>query len=151
MTANRTGAKPIEVAVRRHSLKYEPPDTIVVVLHGSVDEDDAAVISKHMVDWSDGAPCLLVIVDIRQLSSMSQQARKVGASMGYRLPPRATAVVGGSFAVRMLMDLVLRASELLGTKKRFTKHCPDEAAARAWVAEMRPLLLATAGDGKGAR
>ena len=151
MTANRTDAKPIEVAVGKHSLRYEPPDTIVVVLQGSVDEEDAVVISKQAVDWSEGAPCLLVIVDVRQLSSMSQQARKVGASMGYRLPPRATAVVGGSFAVRMLMDLVLRASELLGTKKRFTKHCPDEAAARAWVAEMRPLLLATAGDGKGAR
>ncbi len=38
-----------------------------------------------------------------------------------------------------------RASALRGSKNRLVKHSPNEAAARAWLDEMRPKLSGETG------
>lgn len=124
-----------------HSLTHEPPDTVVFGVRGAVDGVLASQIIDQTVEWSHDKPYLLFLMNVDQLSSFSPEGRKIFTSNGHRLPPRIFASFGGSFATKVQLDLMERASWLLGSRNRYIKHCPDERSARAWAAEMRQVLL----------
>lgn len=127
-----------------NSVTFEPPDTMYIVTEGVVDGTIARYLLEQIVTWSQSKPCVLLVVNVKNLSSFSGEARKILTSNGHRLPPRVLAMFGGSFATQVLLDLLDRASSLLGSKNRFARHWPDERSARAWATEMRPVLLAHA-------
>lgn len=124
------------------SITYEPPDTLYVVASGHVDGAIANRLIEQLVEWSSNKPYVLLVVNVGGFLSFSTEARKILASNGHRLPPRVLALFGGSFATRVVLDLLDRASWLLGSRNRLAKHWPDEKSARAWANEMR-LVLAT--------
>jgi hypothetical protein len=126
----------------RHSVTHESPDTMLIVARGAVDGAGASQVIEQLVEWSHGSPYMLYLMDVVQLSSFSSDARRIFISNGHRLPPRVLSLFGGSFATRVIMDLMDRASWLLGSRNRYTKHWPDEQRARAWAAEMREVFLA---------
>lgn len=121
---------------------FEPPDTMFVVMSGVVDGAIASQMIEELVAWSRDKPYVLLVVNVVGLSSFSRDARKILTTNGHRLPPRALSLFGGSFTTQVLLDLMDRASWLLGSKNRRAKHWPDEKSARAWAAEMRSLFLA---------
>jgi hypothetical protein len=141
----QSSVQPIKLAIGPHQLTYEPPDTVYWVGVGVLSGDQASTIMDQIVDWGRNQPYLLVVINVMQVSSFSTEARKVLTSNGHRLPPRVLSFFGGSFATHVLLDLMDRASSLLGSKNRVAKHWPDEKSARAWAAEMRPVLLARGG------
>ncbi|MBK9262055.1 MAG: hypothetical protein IPM54_19905 [Polyangiaceae bacterium] len=132
---------PNHVVLASQRLTYEPPDTVLWVIRGDLDGGEAAVAMDQFVDWSRGQPYMLFVVDVVELTAFSGEARKVLASNGHRLPPRVLSFFGASFKVQVLLDMMDRATALRGSKNRFTRHFPDEPSARAWAAEMRPVLL----------
>lgn len=123
-----------------NSVNFEPPDTIYVVASGDMDGDIAGQIVEKIIELSSGEPYVLVIMNVTDVSALSREARVVLTSNGHRLPPRVLALFGGSFTTRVVLDLMDRASWLLGSRNRLTKHWPDEKSARAWVSEMRSVL-----------
>jgi hypothetical protein len=148
MSARDTNRKSTKL-YGRHSLTFEPPDTVFFVGIGALDGPTATTMMEQWIAWARELRYVLVLVDVVKLSSVSGEARKIITSNGHRLPPRAISVFGGSFATQVLIGLLDRACTLLGSKDRIVKHWPDEKSARAWAAQMRPLLLANAGDRKG--
>lgn len=120
-----------------------------LVVSGHVDGAIAKRIMDQLVEWSANMPYVLVIMNVVNLLSFSTEARKIFTSNGHRLPGRALALFGGSFATRVTLDLMDRASWLLGSRNRFTKHWPDEKTARAWAEEMRLVLAAQAREKAG--
>ena len=127
-----------------NEVTFEPPDTMYVVASGDVDGATARKLIEELVSWSQDKPYVLLVVNVIHLSSFSTEARKVLTSNGHRLPPRALALFGGSFATQVLLDLMDRASWLLGSKNRRARHWPDESSARAWAAEMRTFFSTNA-------
>ena len=125
-----------------NSLTFERPDTMILVTGGLVDGATASQFMDQIVEWSKSLPYILVVMNVEKVSSISADARKVFTSNGHRLPPRVLSLFGGSFKTQVVLDLMDRASWLLGSRNRFTKHWPDEKSARAWAAEMRSVLLA---------
>jgi hypothetical protein len=125
-----------------NSLTFERPDTMILVTRGLVDGASAGQCMDQIVEWSKSMPYLLVVMNVEKVTSFSSEARKVFTSNGHRLPPRVLSLFGGSFKIQVLLDLMDRASWLLGSRNRFTKHWPDEKSARAWANEMRSVLLA---------
>jgi hypothetical protein len=123
-----------------NSVTFEPPDTMYIVTNGYIDGLIARQLMEQLVEWSANKPYVLLVVNVVKLSSFSTEARKILTSNGHRLPPRVLALFGGSFATRVLLDLMDRASWLLGSRNRMAKHWPDEKSARAWVNEMRFVL-----------
>lgn len=119
---------------------FEPPDTIMVVFSGVVDRHGASRVVDEVAMWSQHKPYVLVLMNVSRVSSISPDARKVLTTNGHRFPPRALALFGGSFATHVLVDLMDRASWLLGSKNRRVKHWPDETSARTWAAEMRNVF-----------
>ncbi len=128
----------------RHSLTHEPPDTLHFRPLGDVDGALASQVIEQIVEWAQGMPYLVFLMNVDQLSSFSSEGRKIFTSIGHRLPPRIFASFGGSFATKVQLDLMERASWLLGSRNRYITHWPDERSARAWAAEMRQVLSADA-------
>jgi len=126
--------------VESSSVTLEPPDTIRLVLSGCVDGAIADELIEQLVQWAANMPYVLVIMNVTDLSSLSTEARKILTSNGHRMPARALASCGGSFSIRVALDLMDRASWLLGSRNRYAKHWPDEKSARAWASEMRFVL-----------
>lgn len=141
MNDDPTRPSPHHVVLASQRLTYEPPDTILWVIRGDLGGSEAATAMEQFVDWSRGQPYMLFVVDVVELTAFSGEARKVLASNGHRFPPRVLSFFGGSFKVQVLLDLMDRATALRGSKNRFARHFPDETSARAWAAEMRPVLL----------
>ena len=119
---------------------FEAPDTVLMTLRGDFDGDTASVMMEQLVTWSRGRPFVLLLMDLRAVGAISPAARQVLTSNGHRLPPRALALHGGSFTVRVVTNMMERASWLLGSRNRWARHWADEAAARAWLDEMRGKL-----------
>lgn len=128
------------------SLRFESPDTVFVVVSGDVDTAPVAEFLEQLVQWATGKPYVVLILDVTRLRSYSAGARKILASNGHRLPPRVFAHFGGSYSTQVMLDLVVRGSELLGSKNRWATHWPDETSARAWTNEMRPVLAQQAAE-----
>jgi hypothetical protein len=125
-----------------NSVTFEPPDTIVLEARGVVDGPLASQLMEQIVAWSQNKPYMLYLVNVTRLSTFSADARKVLTSNGHRLPPRVLSLFGGSFATQVLLDLLDRASWILGSRNRYAKHWPDDKSARAWTAEKRSVLSA---------
>ncbi len=140
--ANNTMENSTTLHFGPHSLTYEAPDIMVIVVRGVFDGASASQVMEQLVLSSQGSPYMLYLMNVVHLSSFSSDARKIFTSNGHRLPPRVLSIFGGSFATQVILDLMDRASWLLGSRNRFTKHWPDEKSARAWATEMRHVLLA---------
>lgn len=122
----------------------ESPDTMMMEFVGAIDKKVAGAFIEHAVAWSQGQPYALFLLNVTKMQSMSADARKVMISNGHRMPIRAMAVFGGSFATQVIMGMLDRASWLMGSKNRRTRHWSDEQSARAWLAEMRETFLTNA-------
>lgn len=122
-------------------MTFESADTVYVHLAGDIDEAAARDYVERLVDWAAYKPYVILLVNVTELRSYSPGARKVLATNGARMPPRVFAHFGGSYATQVMLDLVVRGSTSLGSKNRWASHFPDEAGARAWANEMRPLLV----------
>lgn len=133
------------LCVGPNSVTFEPPDTTFVVFAESIDGTMMSQLLDHMVELARGEPYMLFIFDVTRLTSMSQEARKIMISNGHRLPPRVLSYFGASFTIRVIHELLMRASARLGSgTNRFVHHSSDEKSARAWANEMRPVLWAKA-------
>lgn len=122
-------------------LTFESSDTAYVHLTGDIEEAAARNFVERLVVWTADKPYIVLLLDVSELRSYSAGARRVLASNGSRMPPRVFAHFGGTYATQVMLDLVLRGSASLGSKNRWASHLPDEAEARAWVNEMRPMLV----------
>ncbi|MDI3292003.1 hypothetical protein [Polyangium sp. 15x6] len=121
---------------------FEAPDTFVMKPRGAFDEETASAMIEHLVARAEALPFVLLLMDLTSLGVITPAARHVLTSNGHRLPPRALAIHGGSFTVRVMSQMMARASWLRGSRDRWVWHSPNEAAARAWLDEKRRALAA---------
>ncbi|MDI1435343.1 hypothetical protein [Polyangium sorediatum] len=120
----------------------EPPDTVVIKPRGDYDGETATAMMEALITWAQARPFVLLLMDLTYVGALSPAARHALTSNGHRLPPRALAIHGGSFTVRVLSQMMDRASWLRGSRNRWVWHAPDEATARAWLDEKRKVLAA---------
>lgn len=118
---------------------FEEPDLVTIELHGYVG-DEYAELMDTVVQWSLRRPYILVLVPLGLSDGMSPLARKVLRSPDPRMPPRALATYGGGFGMRVGIDMLMRATALLGSHRRLLFHGKDEAESRAWLAGARERL-----------
>jgi hypothetical protein len=119
--------------VGRHELSFEEPDTIVYRLRGPLAELEARSMVVQHRSWVLGKPYFLVLCDLRGHEGSSPGARKALMELGHGLPRRAIAVFGGSFTLRTMADLMMRAMRLVGRVEIGWRHFQDEATCRAWL------------------
>ncbi|MRG96478.1 STAS/SEC14 domain-containing protein [Polyangium spumosum] len=129
-----------ELRIGAHRLVFEEADTVHIELCGELGEELRDLV-EALEAFGGDRPYLLVLASVSRVTTWTAGARKVAlSSHRIRLPRRAVALHGGGFALRMSIGMLMRATAALGARERFVFHGDDEAAARAWLAQMRPRL-----------
>ncbi|MDC3955676.1 hypothetical protein [Polyangium jinanense] len=133
-----------ELRFGAHRLAFEEPDTVHIELCGELGDELQSLV-EALEAWSVGRPYILTLASVSRVTTWTAGARKVAlSSHQIRLPPRALALYGGGFALRMSVEMLMRATAVLGARDRYFFHGHDEAEARAWLTDMRPKLAGAA-------
>lgn len=124
-----------------HWFRWEPPDTGYVVYTGDVDGPTMKELSQKARTFTIGKPRVFLIVDMTYAGRIATEARKISADGSAGLALRGIAVIGASWAVRVIATLVTRAVDLLHQNTdNPTKFFANESEARAWIDGRRRML-----------
>lgn len=130
-----------QIKLGDHTVVFEPPDLIFVTFRGVIRAKEAATYVMVRDELSRGASSVLTLVGVREAVTFEPAARKIVAEVD-DARPTATAIYGGSFAFRVVADMVSHAARIVAKRKLTTNFFADEPSARAWLAEMRDRFQA---------
>lgn len=122
--------------------RWEDPHYAWIKFHKTITEDQARFLMQQTVDRSIQLPFVLMTVDITDMTGATPESRRVSAQIMEQMPPRAIAVIGGSFAQRMVCKLVLKATEILSGGRQTSSFFKDESQAREWLDSQGEMFLA---------
>lgn len=121
-----------------HKMWFEEPDTVRLVTVGAYDmkllEESNALVRELQQRY----PTLYLIVDSRQGTGMTAEVRKALGENPDLMPYVGSVMFGGSFAMRTMVNMVIRAQELTeGKGSSAFAMVASEEEAKVWVAEQR--------------
>lgn len=119
-----------------HEISIEPPDLVVVRGHSNF--TDATV--TRIEAWAEVRPYFLILLDLSEDVAFHVAAREQLGEWARRMPPHAIAAFGSSFHLRIVFEMLQRATSRLGGQPVHRYFAPNETAARAWLSEIRPNL-----------
>lgn len=114
---------------------------------GELQEDETGAFMDAIEAMVKDEPYFTWEVDVSEVTGMTAAARRVCAERLRRLPDRAIAVVGGKFAQKILVKLVLTAVAMLDPTQRnnVVSFFPSSEDAQAWLLDYaksyKPLNL----------
>ena len=122
-------------------LRLEPPDACSIRLVGEVPEAELRAMYDTLAEYTKGQPRLRVLGDTTRMGALSPGVRQIIAEGSLMLPDFSVAVVGASFTVRVLAQLILKAVILTSKRRnREIAFFETEAEARAWLDERRHIV-----------
>jgi len=131
----------IEKPIGPHTFCFEEPDIFVARFHGPLEADHVRALSRARAEHGRDLPYILFLADQTHLGDTSAEARRAFREEGRSHLPSATAIVGASRTMRVLADLAFRAINFFRRDPVHFRFFEDEASARAWLNEMRPVLV----------
>ncbi|QSQ27707.1 hypothetical protein JY651_23600 [Pyxidicoccus parkwayensis] len=127
-----------------HKMWFEEPDTVRLATVGVYDQKLMEESNALAFELKKTHPTLYLISDMSRSTGMSAEARKLLVDKPELLPYSGTVTYGLNFAVRTMVNMMVRAGELLG--RNTTSHAfavvADEAGAKAWVLQQREAARA---------
>ena len=120
---------------------YRDADILFLEIHGVFSVEDA----EQMFELSDGIRLkfgyVLTVFDATNARGMSAAARRlVGQRSREEDIHGAAAIIGASFPIRTLVQLLRNAIRLFGGKQSPIVFCATADEALRWLAEQRPLM-----------
>ncbi|WP_240360497.1 STAS/SEC14 domain-containing protein [Pyxidicoccus caerfyrddinensis] len=121
-----------------HKMWFEEPDTVRLVTVGIYDMKLLEESNALVRELKKNHPTLYLISDSRQGTGMSADVRKLLGENQDLMPYAASVMFGSSFAMRTMVNMMIRAGELMGKKGGIPfAMVGTEEEAKAWVAEQR--------------
>lgn len=136
-------------------LRVEPPDLLFVRDRGTVLPEHIAAIVEEARQLASGGPPLW-LMDMSELGEVPAPTRKFIAKSDLLSLVGGAAVIGATFAHRVIVKLVINVGKLArpGAPSPEIRYFASEAEARAWLDEVRrsrvsrgPRGSGSAGDG----
>lgn len=121
---------------KQSELEFVVPRTVRVHFRGQIDLEESRRIQDFIEAQVKDQPYFLYKAIILDLEGATPDGRGHAADRLKELPQRAIAIIGGSFAQRVLVNLVLKASIMLdrSAKKNVGSTFKTEAEADVWLA-----------------
>lgn len=129
----------------RHILRFEEPGVAVITYHGDVDAEEMQVLCDVPDQERHRGRFQLTLCDLRQLGTISPEARKVGARRQRPAAVYYTAYVGASFAMRVVVSMWTRGANFLQGPKNQVGFFDDMDEARAWLRQCYGQHMSAAG------
>ena len=112
------------------------PGFVSVRFHGRLEADETGAVFDCITEAIEGRPFFVLEAFMDDIDGMTPEARRVAAERLRRLPDRAFAIIGGSFAQKIIAKLVMTAVSMLGRSDRnIARFFDDKEAARSWLRE----------------
>jgi hypothetical protein len=126
-----------EMRVGSHRIRIVEDDSIEIEFHGPISSDEiASIVREHDTRmYAHGG--LFVLCDLRDVGSISAEARGMVKQRAGAQPVYWTAYVVRHFHVRVMLDLLVRAGRVLHDDPIVHRFFDAPEQARAWLAEMR--------------
>ncbi|TKD10119.1 STAS/SEC14 domain-containing protein [Polyangium fumosum] len=125
-----------ETWVGRHYVRFEPGDLLVMEFHGPILPGEMAALARLTDERLLARGRLFVLCDISDAGGFSHGSRHELRDRPRKLPPHFVAYVGAPAPVRVVLDLVIRATSSLTGAKIAHRFFETQAKARAWLGEM---------------
>jgi hypothetical protein len=128
----------------------EPPDIIVLKLHGGVTWEEGSEINRRHREWGKTLDRVFLLIDLAELDRIDPEVRKDATSTLAAVPLRGMVGYSAPLKARVIAKLIFTALNLFSNKAdRIPLHFTHtEAEARAWIDERRREL--DAGPAKSA-
>ncbi|WP_234023204.1 STAS/SEC14 domain-containing protein [Sorangium cellulosum] len=123
-------------------LREEPEGILYVSVHGDLSVGIACSIAEASQRIAGSGREVLVLADVRRMNAIPHDVRKLMASGTLRARHDAVAIVGASFAVRVVATLTSRSLSLLTSRSYPFDFFATEAEARAWLLAQREPIRA---------
>lgn len=122
-------------------VRWEPPDLLLLTYKGHISlpilERAIAESNRHVGQ----APYHLALIEVSQFVSMVPEGRKLAVDAAAESNIRGSALIGASFHIKVLGNLLMRAANLIyRDKDNPLIFCDNEAEARVWLNERRRVL-----------
>ncbi|HVJ89218.1 MAG TPA: STAS/SEC14 domain-containing protein [Labilithrix sp.] len=121
-----------------HEAWYEPDSGFVhKVIRGTMNADEVRQLTAFVLKFAnDGA--VYCLINYRESKGLTKEARKVTAEIGAAsILQNYCAIFGASFAVRTILNLVLKTTEIAQGKPFPVRFTADESEAREWLSERK--------------
>jgi hypothetical protein len=125
----------------RHVLEVEEPDLVIYRVRGVITGDELQAMREAQAGWVAGMDPIVVLIDLSEMEGATREARKAAMHFDGGPTRRAIAYFGSRFAVRVMVELTLRAMRVLRPRAYPMRFCEDEASARLWLDAQRAELL----------
>lgn len=123
-----------------HEFGFEPPDLVIMRYRGTLSAPDFARgmewLRTQCSDW----PYMLLLVDVRELTTIPADTRKIVPEATSWMPMRGIAFYGAGFAVRTVSMMLVKVINLVRGTDNPPHYSNEEAEARAWIEERRAEL-----------
>ncbi len=124
-------------------VRFEEPDVLYSRGEGSTDAESIRAFNRLAEELARKHGRMYLIADMSKATGMDPQARKASSEYtGGRSPFEGMVVCGASFTMRTVVNMMLRAGQLLGRESNL-HFVETEADARAWIAERRAKAAAS--------
>ena len=132
------------IAIGPHRMG-EDGDIGIIMVQGVLEAEHLSMMQPRSVAMYRRHGYVLTVIDARNATAMTPEARRVGAELNRKTPMvSASAIYGASLLTRTLATLLWRAVALLPPGHAELTFCKTEAEARAWLDLRRPKLRALA-------
>ena len=125
---------------------FEPPDIIVLKLHGAVSWEEGSEINRRHREWGKTVERVFFLIDLKELDRIDPEVRKDATTTLASVPLRGMVGYSAPIKARVIAKLIFTALNLFSNKAdRIPLHFADtEAEARVWIEERRRELDAGA-------
>lgn len=138
MHENSAIATNTKVRIGASTLRVELPNIYLVTYVGVLDVEVIGKMNKALMEYAGQIRPLYLIVDLSRTGTVTQLGRRHGAGGMLALDPTATAVIGASFHMRVIVELITKAAKLLNTGLHGpVKFFTNESDARTWMTRLQ--------------
>ena len=119
------------------NVRFEEPDTLFSFGVGETDGESMRAFNKHCEALAARHGKLYLITDMTRSTGMTPEARKLSTEYSSGNPFNGMVFFGASFTMRTIVNMMVRAGQLLGRNDGAMQFVQNEAEARAWIADLR--------------
>jgi len=120
----------------RHTLHFEEPGIAVIVYHGPVSIEEMRILCAVPDQEQHGGRFQLTLCDVRDLGWMDGAVRKMASERPRPAAKYYAAYVGVNHAMRVIISMWTRATNLLQAPKNEVAFFDDHESAKAWLREV---------------
>jgi hypothetical protein len=102
-----------EIHIGKHVLSFEQDDLLLMEFHGDILKGEMGAIYRAHDERLLAVGRIFVLADVRDAAGMAHTAKHEARDRPKPLPPHVVAVVGAPYTLRIIIDLLARATRLL--------------------------------------